>query len=337
MITINSKLKSINSFFENLQNNIGGTLTSTPRENTLHIDAKVGKGSIRSIVLEDGISLLEFSLVVSQDIKIDIDSEIKPYVNFVYCSKGKLSHAFSRSESLNTIETFQTGIISNVSSEKNTIFLSKDVQTNATIISVNTENSGKSSTISSALKEAFIENKQDDYIYLSSYNLKIAENIKQLKSIENEGVVRALLTKGIINMILGLEINQYHQDLKQEENTSGSLSNREMTLIQELSDYINNYPELNHKICNLTKKIGLTAAKIQEGIKMMHGLTVCEYIRSVRLKKSEEMILNSDLNISEIVYSLGFSSRSYFSKKFREKYNCSPSKYSKKNKLAVSA
>lgn len=338
MITVNSKLDNINSFFNILKNSIGGTLTTNSRENTLYVDEKIGKGTIRSIILEDGITLLEFSLTVTENMKININTILEPYVNFIYCSKGKLSHIFSDNKEKNTIETFQTGIISNVASPKNTIFLSKNKQTNATIISVNTaRNSSRPSEISVALKEAFINGKPKDYIYLGSYNLQIAENIKRLKSIEKEGVVRSLLTKGIINVILALEIEQYKKDIETSKNDSGSLTKKDLVLIQELSEYINNYPELNHKISRLTSKIGLTAAKIQEGFKMMHGLTICEYIRTVRLKKAEKLIIESELNISEIVYSLGFSSRSYFSKKFREKYNCSPSNYLKKNKLAVSA
>ena len=39
---------------------------------------------------------------------------------------------------------------------------------------------------------------------------------------------------------------------------------------------------------------------------------------------------DSDLNISEIVYTIGFSSRSYFSKIFKEKYNISPNEYKSK-------
>ena len=66
---------------------------------------------------------------------------------------------------------------------------------------------------------------------------------------------------------------------------------------------------------------------LQEGFKLMHGTTVSDYIRAVRVEKAEELIKTSDLNISEVVYSVGFTSRSYFSKIFRQKYNCSPKEY----------
>ncbi|QOD59735.1 helix-turn-helix transcriptional regulator [Polaribacter haliotis] len=338
MITVNSKLNGLNLFFNKLQKEIGGTLNTVAGENILTVNNKVGNGTIRSISLEDGISLLEFNINAKKDLQISIDSNAGSHINFVYCSKGKVSHSFDKKESVNTIETFQTSIISNVVSQKNTINLFEGVETNTTIISVNTAvKKGNVSSINATLKDAFITNKTEDYIYLGSYNLKIAENIKQLRAIDNEGIVKALLTKGIVNLILALEIEQHKKDLTNPEITSSSLTKSEMELIKELTDYVNNYPDMDHRVNVLTRKIGLTAAKVQEGFKLMHGLTVCEYVRTVRLKRSEELIVNTDLSISEIVYSLGFSSRSYFSKKFREMFNCSPSNYKKKNRLAVSA
>ena len=115
-----------------------------------------------------------------------------------------------------------------------------------------------------------------------------------------------------------------------------SLTKMELNAIAELTDYINEFTDLDHKVENLSDRVGLSAAKLQEGFKFQHGLTVCEYIRSVRLTKSEDLIINTDLNISEIVYSVGFTSRSYFSKIFKERFDCTPSEY-KKNKSAVSA
>lgn len=337
MITIESKLNDINTFFNTLKNELGGTLTSNPTEFTLHLDSTLGSGSIRSIILDEGISVLEFNLNVNQDIKIVIDSLLGTYVNFIYCSKGKLSHTFGNDHTINTIETFQTSILSNIASSRNTILVEKDVQIVATVISVNTRyESINQSYWNSGLRNVFIAQKKEDYLYIGSYNLKIAENIKQLQAIRQEGLVRALLTKGIVNVILALEIEHHYRDMENSDLAITTLTKSELMTIQDISDYIENAPDLDYKIDDLTKKYGLSAAKLQEGFKLQHGLTVCEYIRSVRLIKSEELLSNTDLNISEIVYSLGLTSRSYFSKIFKERFDCSPSEY-KKNKLAVSA
>ena len=312
-------------------------MTSRPTEYIFNLNRTLGSGSIRSISLEEGISVLELNLNVKEDIKLTIDTLLGTHANFIYCSKGKLSHSFGNNDRVNTIETFQTSILSNIVSPTNTILVEKNVQTVATIISVNTKSAdSETSHWNSALRQTFIGQKMEDYLYIGSYNLKIAEYIKQLQAIKQEGLVRALLTKGIVNMILALEIEQHNNDLNNSDLAATSLTKTDVLAIEELTEFIENYPDLDHKIDNLTKKTGLSAAKIQEGFKFKHGLTVCEYIRYVRLTKSEELISNTDLNISEIVYSLGFSSRSYFSKIFRERFNCSPTHY-KKNKLAVSA
>ena len=59
----------------------------------------------------------------------------------------------------------------------------------------------------------------------------------------------------------------------------------------------------------------------------MHGVTVTKYIRHTRILAAEHVIKTTDLNISEVVYSIGLTSRSYFSKIFKKKYNCSPKDY----------
>lgn len=337
MITIPSKVNDLYSFFETLKSDIGGTLAQNASEYKLEINNDIARGNIRSIALEDGLTVLEFDLISYENIQITIDTLLGSNVNFIYCSKGKLSHSFDKESTTNTIDAFQTSIVANIISGQNIILLERDVETVATVISVNTSHEGNySSQWGSSLRDAFISNKTEDYFYVGSYNLKISENIKQLQCIKQDGLVRQLLTKGIVNMILALEIDHHNNDIQNIDMEATSLTKMEISLIAKLTEYINEFPDLDHKVENLSDRVGLSAAKLQEGFKFQHGLTICEYIRSVRLTKSEELIINTDLNISEIVYSVGFTSRSYFSKIFKERYDCTPSDY-KKNKVAVSA
>ncbi|WP_027125554.1 helix-turn-helix domain-containing protein [Gelidibacter mesophilus] len=338
MITIESKVNDLYSFFETLKSEIGGTLVKSTTEIKLEINNQLATGTIRSIALEDGIAVLEFNINATEHIQINIESLLATHVNFMYCSKGKLSHTFNENTDTtvtNSIDAFQTSIVANIISGQNIILIEKNIETVATLISVNTEGSNNSEW-SASLKDAFISDKTEDYLYVGSYNLKIAESIKQLQSIRQEGLVRQLLTKGIVNVILALEIEHHNSDIQNSDLDGTSLTLSELKTIGKLTEYINEFPDLDHKVENLSDKVGLSAAKLQEGFKFQHDLTVCEYIRSVRLTKSEDLIINTDLNISEIVYSVGFTSRSYFSKIFKERFDCTPSDY-KKNKLAVSA
>ncbi len=62
-------------------------------------------------------------------------------------------------------------------------------------------------------------------------------------------------------------------------------------------------------------------------IKSVTGLSVTEFIKNIRLKKSIQLLQDSELNISEVAYASGFSDPKYFSKCFREQFGKSPSEY----------
>lgn len=55
------------------------------------------------------------------------------------------------------------------------------------------------------------------------------------------------------------------------------------------------------------------------------GLSIPEFITQERLKTAKEMILNSEMSISEIASSVGYTNFSYFSKLFREMFGINPS------------
>ena len=67
-------------------------------------------------------------------------------------------------------------------------------------------------------------------------------------------------------------------------------------------------------------------------IKAITGTTGKEFIDSVRLKRAAQLLIESDLNISEIAYDLGHSNPQYFSKWFKAYYKISPTEYMAKNK-----
>lgn len=59
-------------------------------------------------------------------------------------------------------------------------------------------------------------------------------------------------------------------------------------------------------------------------------MTPVEYIRSVRLKKAEQMLTLSQASITQIGYACGLGSSSYFGKLFHGQYGCTPREYRQK-------
>ncbi len=70
-------------------------------------------------------------------------------------------------------------------------------------------------------------------------------------------------------------------------------------------------------------------------LKHMTGLSTVEYIRSIRLKKAALMLQNGGFTVSEVMYSVGFSNMSYFSRAFSAEYKKTPSEYMKSYRKEV--
>ncbi|HLV39587.1 AraC family transcriptional regulator [Xanthomarina sp.] len=342
MKTTHLNSSTIKSMLEQLQTNFGGKLLKDLKEYTLTIDNKIGKGKIKGMSLKGGISYLEFDMLFYHNLMLSISIKDKNPIYFTYCSKGSISHSFGLNEEKRTLESYQTGILTSQTNKEHVLYFAKDKQLQTTLITVQTTNKG-SIPGNNDLKEKLIEtfysqNNSEDYVYIGSNNLQIAEKIDQLNAISQKGIVRSLLIQGLVHVILALEIQQHADDLKNPQQETGSLVPREIDTIKEVSRYINKDYENQITINQLYSQFGLSPSKLQEGFKLMYGHTVTEYIREVRIKKAEELIKNTDMNISEVVYSIGLTSRSYFSKIFKEKYNCSPKDYKfAQNSMSISA
>ncbi|MFH7018552.1 helix-turn-helix domain-containing protein [Flavobacterium sp. FlaQc-47] len=337
IVTINTE--KTQNIFEELNANFGGKVTFDLDEYTLETNNNFAKGSIIGASFNDNISYVQFDMTFSVDVRMDILNSKSSPIYFAYCSKGNLSHRFGVTGEERAFKTFQTAIVTSKEKEDNVLFFEKGKNTQLTLIIVGTQNADQKHSLNHKVKDTFFENNEvQDFFYVGSYNLKIAEKIEQLNAITQTGIVRNLLKEGILRIILAMEIQQHTDDVSIGAKDTSCLTLREMEEIKELSEAIKANPEEAFTIKSLSKKSGLSPNKLQEGFKLIHNRTVNDYITHMRVLKAEILIRTSDLNISEIVYCIGFTSRSYFSKIFKEKFNCSPKEYKfNLNPLAITA
>lgn len=75
---------------------------------------------------------------------------------------------------------------------------------------------------------------------------------------------------------------------------------------------------------SLSKELGMSRAQLFRRVREQLGITPLDLIRQIRLQKGQHMLQKTDLSISQIAYSVGFSSPSYFSKCYREYFGVTP-------------
>lgn len=326
------KSNNIDNIFNQLQQDLGGSLESSPQEYKLQLDNKYVYGEIRGVSFKNNISFMEFDLTFTEDTVIINNMPVSNPVHFMYCAQGNVAHSFGIKGEKRQLNQFQTGIFSCDPSQDTTLFFEANVNVKLFNIMVDTHkvtsgDEGEDLLQQQLLKTFMPKKNKETFAYTGSYNLLIAEKMQQLDAITQKGLVRNLLIQGIVHLILAMEIQQHKEDKKNAKNNFGSLTKEEIEDIKELANFIKNYPEIQFSLKYLSSKTGLSPAKLQEGFKLLFDRTVTDYIRNTRVETAEHLIKTTDLNISEIVYSVGLTSRSYFSKIFKEKYNCSPKYY----------
>lgn len=335
MITIEITAKSTEGTVRQIQEIIGGQISERWGEYTLTVNNANATGSIRFIIFDWGVSLLEYDIKFHDEVTLIMDaSEFNP-IHFTYCLVGHCKHRFGyqSEKEIKTLEQFQSVIITSKEGGFNYGYFPKDEKLEINVIQITRKQFLKKrlngvEALNKKLYEVFMDADHDDtFAYYGSYNLKLANKIGMLRKVRHKnGMIRIMQIEGLIYEILAMHIGQHEKDSK---NTlpQTTLVRRELKVVREVANKIVKNISFDYTLEKLSKESGLSQSKLQEGFKLLYARTVTEYIRNVRLEASRDYISNTDMNISQIVYTIGFSSRSYFSKIFKNKYGISPSQF----------
>lgn len=71
----------------------------------------------------------------------------------------------------------------------------------------------------------------------------------------------------------------------------------------------------------------INSKQVYRKIKRLTGMTPVEYIKSIRMKKAAMLLQQQKFTVAEVMYMVGFSSHSYFSKCFQAEFGKSPRQY----------
>ena len=74
-------------------------------------------------------------------------------------------------------------------------------------------------------------------------------------------------------------------------------------------------------LCELS---GINNKQIYRKLKQLTGMTPVEYIKSIRMKKAAMLLRQRKFTVAEVMYMVGFSNHSYFSKCFRAEFSKTP-------------
>lgn len=118
-----------------------------------------------------------------------------------------------------------------------------------------------------------------------------------------------------------------YSDPKIRKSNSGSL-----TIVEKAENYIEmNFAE-DISMEEIARKIHVHPSHLMRAFKKEKGLTISTFRNLRRMKEAKELILNSNLSMTEIAIMVGFSNPQYFSKFFKEVEGITPVEFKKLKK-----
>lgn len=126
-----------------------------------------------------------------------------------------------------------------------------------------------------------------------------------------------------------------NQALDSNEYIHLTTSEADQMFIKEVTEIIDKNltnPKFNTNLWASELNIGRT--KLFDKIKAITGYTPNEYLSIIRMNKAKILLIKEPtLNVSEVAYSLGFSSPGYFIRVFKEQFGITPLQYRSGNRI----
>lgn len=76
-------------------------------------------------------------------------------------------------------------------------------------------------------------------------------------------------------------------------------------------------------------QMGMSRTRLYQKIKNISGQSTGEFIRTIRFKKAAQLMTHQDISLTEVMYSVGIQTQSYFTKAFKKEFGKTPSQFLK--------
>ena len=87
------------------------------------------------------------------------------------------------------------------------------------------------------------------------------------------------------------------------------------------------YRDTSLTLARLARRLSVPARDVSKAVNRCTGESFSRYINSFRVERSQHLLLNTDLPVTEVMFEAGFLSKSSFNSEFRRITGCTPSDY----------
>ena len=356
-IPINKQGKIFERFYQIESEHVGSGigLSLVQRLVELHhgrieLDSEEGKGSTFSVYLPQDINIYKSSELASNDAKNEEDQ--------VYSTNSKEMYFIDTEKVEN--EAIETG-----DKKRGTILIVEDNNEIRHYLSsglaelFNTLEAGNGEEALEKLKENEVDIIVTDVMMPVMDGIKLCKNVKQnirtchipviILSAKSETKDQmeglqmgaddyipkpfslAILTTKIQNMMRTRRrmLERYSKSLEVEPEKITFNAMDEALLKRAVAIVEKNMDNSEYSVDELSDDMAMSRATLFRKMRSVIGMSPTDFIRNTRLKRAAQLITEGRLSVTEIAYSVGYSSPGHFTKSFKKEFGVLPTQYHK--------
>ena len=124
--------------------------------------------------------------------------------------------------------------------------------------------------------------------------------------------------------------------IRESAKQSGKLENEDervetfRELMTSSIQYVNDHYAEELRLETICREFNISKSYFCQLFKRFTGKTYSDYLLEYRIHKAAELLLTTDMSVTEVGYGVGFNDRAYFSRAFKRLTGVTPSHYKKK-------
>ena len=133
-----------------------------------------------------------------------------------------------------------------------------------------------------------------------------------------------------INKIIDMNVKRqelFNQEIKIEPSRI-TVTPLDRQLVEKAIHIVEeNLSETEFSVEELAASLNISRSYFYKKMVKITGRKPIEFIRTIRMKRAQQLLAESQMQVAEIAYMLGYNSPKVFSKHFKEEFNLSPSEF----------
>ncbi len=276
------------------------------------------------IFLGPGLELAIADFKPEKDVMVDIELEHSS-LEFCFCLLGKIRRNFQNGKNTILINSGDASLWFSPASETTIEYIANGpilgigIRVNSSLFRSLPENEPEQ--IPAFFRGILPESNESFYCHAGKMTASTRIAVYQILNCVFQGFAKQVYLSGKVLELLAIVLADIHLERRTLLNPQDrdKLHQAREILVENLED--------PPSLMELSHQVGLNDYKLKMGFREVFRTTVYGYLRQERLELARKLLEEGELNVTEVSYSVGYSSLSHFTKAFTSKFGTRPSAY----------